>query len=86
MKSQAFNKEYVYPSNWGEDEKLRFKYYLNDAERMFPKLPNDIIEVAIKHQIQVELGVIKDIDYDKIEQLEVKTSNFELIETVQIEA
>ena len=86
MKSQAFEKEYVYPSNWGEDEKLKFKYYLNEAERMYPKLYKNIIEVAITHQIQVELGVCEDIDYDKIEELEIKTPNFEVIETVQIEA
>jgi hypothetical protein len=86
MKSQLFEKEFVYPPNWGEDEKIRFKYYLNDAERMYPKLPKDIIETVVKHQIQVELGVIADIDYDKIEQLEVKTHNYEVIETVEIQA
>lgn len=86
MKSQAFEKEFVYPPNWGDEEKIRFKYYLNDAERMYPKLNKDLIEVAVVHQIQVELGVKKEIDYDKIEELEIKTPDFEVIETVRVES
>lgn len=90
MNSQTFNKGFIYPERWGEEDKLRFDYYLNESKKMYPKMPVSLLEVAVSHQIFEELGLIKPIDYNKIEKYEIKTQPFEVIkpdiESVEINA
>lgn len=83
MNSQVFKKEYIYPKIWDDDDIIKFKYYLKEALEMYDgKMPTNFIELCVERQINEEKGLIKPIDYSKIEQLEIKTPNYEEIKTV----
>jgi hypothetical protein len=80
MKSQIFNKEYIYPDNWNDDDKIKFKFYLNQARQIYQKLPDDILMLAIHHQIKVERGEAEEITEHEIIKTDIKP--YEEIKTV----
>jgi hypothetical protein len=80
MKSQMFNKEYIYPDNWNDDDKIKFKFYLNQSKLIFEKLPDDILILAIQHQIRVEKGEVEDITEHEIIKTDIKP--FEELKTI----
>lgn len=80
MKSQMFNKEYIYPDNWNDDDKIKFKFYLNQSKLIFEKLPDDILILAIQHQIRVEKGEVEDITEHEIIKTDIKP--FEELNTI----
>jgi hypothetical protein len=82
MKSQIFNKEYVYPKCWNDDDIIKFKYYLEQSKLMFPKLDENITSLAIEHQINVEKGLIDEINRDDIKNIKIETPFFEELNTV----
>jgi len=90
MNSQIFNKGFSYPESWGEDDKLRFDRYLIESKKLYPKMPESLLQVAVSHQIFEELGLIKPLDYNKIEKYEITSAPFDVIksdnETIEITA
>jgi hypothetical protein len=82
MKSQIFNKEYVFPKCWTDDDICKFKYYLEQSKLMFPKLDESLITLAIEHQINLEKGLVKEINKDDIKNIKVETPYFEELNTV----
>jgi len=41
MKSQVYNKEELYPTDFTEDEKVEFDLLLEQSKMLFPKLANE---------------------------------------------
>jgi hypothetical protein len=91
MKSQLYNKEYKYPKSWNDDDILRFKQYYLLSKQLYPNLTEHLIEVCIEHQINEEKGLVKPIDYDKIEEIKIEHPLYEVFDsktenTVEINA
>lgn len=74
-------KEYSYPKYWNDEDIIKFKYYLKQAKEMYD-LPEDMIELCVARQINEDKGLLKPIDYSKIENLEITTPPFENFKTV----
>ena len=85
MNSQIFNKEYIFPSCWSEEDICRFKIYLKQAKELY-NLPDNLIELCVEHQINEEKGLVNPIDHSKITKIDDNTPKYEEIETVICEA
>ncbi len=82
MNSQMFNKEYIYPKIWDDDDIVKFKYYLKEAKDMYgDKMPLNFIELCCERQINEEKGLVEPIDYSKVKELEIKTPMYEELKT-----
>jgi hypothetical protein len=46
------------------------------------KMPENLIELCVERQINEEKGLLKPIDYSKVEKLEVKTPAYEEFKTI----
>ena len=79
---QNNKKEYLYPKSWNDDDIVKFKYYLKQAKEMYDDLAEDLIELCVEHQINEEKGLVKPIDYSKIEEFEINIPAFEQFNTV----
>jgi hypothetical protein len=81
MKSQNFNKEYIYPKCWNDDDIIKFKYYLGQSKIIFPDLEEYLRLLAIEHQINVEKGLVKEININDIKDIKIDVPYFEEIDT-----
>ncbi|NBN88527.1 MAG: hypothetical protein EBV32_05530 [Proteobacteria bacterium] len=82
MNSQMFNKEYIYPKIWDDNDIIKFKYYLKEAKDMYDnKMPENFIELCCERQINEEKGLVEPIDYSKVEELEIRTPMYEELKT-----
>jgi hypothetical protein len=57
-------KEYVYPKSWNDDDIIKYKYYFNEAKKMYD-MPEDLISLCCEREIMVQKGLMKPIDFDK---------------------
>jgi hypothetical protein len=57
-------KDYVYPKSWNDDDIIKYKYYFNEAKKMYD-MPDDLIALCCERQIMEEKGILKPIDFDK---------------------
>jgi hypothetical protein len=77
-----FNKEYIYPKIWDDNDIIKFKYYLKEAKDMYDnKMPENFIELCCERQINEEKGLVEPIDYSKVEELEIRTPMYEELKT-----
>ena len=75
--SQVFNKDYIYPKYWDDEDIAKFKIYLEKSKEYYPNLPDNVIELAVERQINEEKGLVKPIDYSAVRDIEIKTPAFE---------
>jgi hypothetical protein len=73
-------KEYIYPKNWNDEDKIKFKYYLKEAKTMYD-MPDDLIELCVEREINEQKGLLQPIDYSQIKELEITTPPFEEFKT-----
>jgi hypothetical protein len=59
-------KEYVYPKSWNDDDIIKYKYYFNEAKKMYD-MPEDLISLCCEREIMVQKKLMKPIDFDKYE-------------------
>lgn len=81
MNSQLFNKEYIYPSIWDEEDKTRFKIYMKEAKQLYPDMIDHFIEICCERQVNEDKGLVKPLDYSKIKDLEITTPMYEEFKT-----
>jgi hypothetical protein len=81
MKSQIFDKEYIYPKCWDDDDICRFKYYLGQSKIMFPNLDEYLQTLAIEHHINVEKGLVEEINKDNARDVKHDVPYFEELKT-----
>ena len=79
---QNNKKQYHYSKSWNDDDIIKFKYYLKQAKEMYDDLAEDLIELCVEHQINEEKGLVRPIDYSKIEEFEINAPAFEQFNTV----
>lgn len=84
MKSQLFNKEYIYPKIWNEEDICKFKIYLKTAKELYD-MPENLIEMCVERQINEEKGLLEPIDHSKITKIEIDNPKYEEINTVIIQ-
>lgn len=75
--SQVFNKDYIYPKYWNDEDIAKFKIYLEKSKEYYPNLPYNIIELAVERQINEEKGLIKPFDYSTVKDIKVEVPSFE---------
>lgn len=81
MNSQLFNKEYIYPSIWDEEDKTRFKIYMKQSKELYPDMLEHFIELCCERQVNEDKGLVQPLDYSKVVDLEITTPMYEEFKT-----
>lgn len=74
-------RKYVYPNYWNDEDKGKFKIYMEEAKRQYPNLEEDMIQLCVERQINEDKGLLEPIDHSKIRELEIETPNYEEFKT-----
>ncbi len=75
MKSQHFEKEYIYPKCWNEDDINKFKIYMYQACLLHPKLDKAYIELTVEYQINFEKGLVSELPETK--EIKIESLQYE---------
>lgn len=81
MNNQLFNKEYIYPSIWDEEDKTRFKIYMKQSKELYPDMLDHFIELCCERQVNEDKGLVEPLDYSKVKDLEITTPMYEEFKT-----
>ena len=50
FQSQQYNKDYLYPEEWTDDDKFRFDYLVMESKRLYPICDEWHIKMAVHNQ------------------------------------
>lgn len=69
LKSQSYNKDYIYPEKWEEEDKFRFDFLVAESKRLFPKFDDWLIKLAVHSQINQEKGLSIPLTKEEIQEI-----------------
>jgi hydrogenase maturation factor HypF (carbamoyltransferase family) len=77
FQSQQYNKDYLYPEEWTDDDKFRFDYLVMESKKLYQRCDEWLIKLAVHNQVLIEREErgIDDIKIPSIEDDENEDKN-----------
>jgi hypothetical protein len=77
FQSQQYNKDYLYPEEWTDDDKFRFDFLVMESKKLYPRCDEWLLKLAVHNQVLTEREErgIDDIKIPSIEDDEKEDKN-----------
>ena len=69
LKSQQYNKDYLYPEEWNDDAIFRFDFLVAESKRLYPKIDEWLIKLAVHYEVNKEFGLLVELTEEEKEEL-----------------